>query len=191
MTRLFMQVGKFLNIKYVQNGCLTHIIINMVFLSMVFLLLMMSILNMMHGRGYMMDSNWSSMVHSHGSLMVHGYGDVMDRLLMNDVFPTVMTLGNFMMAVGNFVMSLSNLVLAVRNFVMSLANFLMTLGNFMMSLGASMISMGIFVAMGDVDGLGGVSMAVFVTVVVLSEHRCYGKGEDNLKKVTLFYFIGW
>ena len=138
----------------------------MVFFSMVLLILMVSSLDMVHSGSFVVYSNWS--------FMVHGYGDVVDGLLMNNMFPTVMTLRNCVMSLGNFMMTLGDSLITVGNVLMTLCNFMMSLGNLVMTLGVTVMSMGTLLSVGDVDGLGGVSVAVFVTMMVLSEHRCYG-----------------
>ncbi|CAH1644462.1 unnamed protein product [Spodoptera littoralis] len=164
------------------------VVVNVVFTMVVFLLVM-SRLNVVYSGSFMVysdgsfvvDSDGSSMVDSHGSLMmdsngslmVHGNGDVMDWLLVHNMFPTMVALAYFMMSLGSTVVALANFLVSMRIAMVTLAYFL--------------VSMRIFVSVGDVvadDGLGGVGVALFMTmlVMVLGTYRCDGDDEDDFRE---------
>lgn len=155
--------------------------------TMVVLLLMMSRLNMVYSGSFMVysdgsfvvDSDGGGVVNSHrslvvdsnGSLVMHGDGNVMDGLLVHNMFPTMVTLAYFMV-------SLRSTVVALAYFMVSMRIPMVTL--------AFLVSVRVFVSMGDVvadDGLGGVGVALFMTmlVMVLGTYRCDSNDEDDLK----------
>lgn len=101
---------------------------------------------------------------NYGSLMV--YRDIVDWL---DMFTTMLSIGD-LMAMGVIIVSERGFVVSMRAFVVPMGAFVLSMGNVVSD-----------------DGLGGVGVTVAVSMaMVLSNHRCYSKGEDDLNRERVF-----